>query len=246
MKFERVLAFAFLIIFLASFVFAASGIDQVAGSIDNKVQDAASLVDNTQKTLTNQQLRDVYLKKQWVSLIETKPGLKQILEGYRKISPYSDPILEYAIGMVPELSLFFILVLVIWFFLVKYYSTIYEVLNDLEMFSKLTSILVSFSFFLILLLLRVFQSISIFLANQLVKLTEFLTSPVMKIFAFVVFVVAIIFLSKFSKQVKVLARYIRMQNVKRKKENEEEELLNRQRNATENIEKVVNVVIGEE
>lgn len=246
MKFERGWAFAFLIIFLASFVFAASGIDQVAGSLDNKVQDAASQVDTAQKTLTNQQLRDEYLKKQWVSLIETKPGLKQILEGYRKVSPYSDPILEYIVGMAPELSLFFILVLVIWFFLVKYYFTIYEVLRDFSTFSDWASLAISFCIFGILLVLRLFQSLSIFFANALVALTEFLTSPVMKVIAFVVFVVAIGFLSKFSKQVKVLARHIRMQNVKRKKENEEEDLLNRQRNATENVEKIAKAVIGED
>jgi hypothetical protein len=212
------LTFLFLLIFLVGFVVAASGIDQVADSIDNKVQDVTSQVDTAQKTITNQQLRDAYLKKQWISLLETKPVLKQIIEGYRKVSPYSDPILNYVVGMAPELSLFFILVMVIWFFLVKYYFTIYEVLKDLSTFSNLASAIISLSIFCILVILNFFQSLSILFANYLVKLTEFLTSPVMKVIAFIIFVLVILFLSKFSKQVKVLVRYIRMQ--RHLKENE--------------------------
>lgn len=235
MKFERGLAFVFLIIFLAGFVFAASGVDQVADSLDNKIQDVASQVDTTQKTLTNQQLRDAYLKKQWISLIETKPGLKQILEGYRKVSPYSDPAINYCIGMAPELSLFFILVLVIWFFLVKYYFTFYHILRDFSTFSETAALVISVCIFGILLILKFFQSLSLFLANALVSLTEFLTSPVMKVLAFFIFVVVVIFLSKFSKEVRVVVAKIR-------KAQEKKELLSRQEMATRKIEAIANAV----
>lgn len=235
MKFERGLVFVFLIIFLAGFVFAASGVDQVAGSLDNKIQDVASQVDTTQKTLTNQQLRDAYLKKQWISLIETKPGLKQLLEGYRKVSPYSDPAIKYCIGMAPELSLFFILVLVIWFFLVKYYFTFYHILRDFSTFSKSSALIISFCIFGILSILKFFQSLSLFLANVLVSLTEFLTSPVMKVFAFIVFVAVIIFLSKFSKDVRVVVANI-------KEAQEEKERLSRQEIATKKIEAIAKAV----
>jgi len=236
MKKVDYLAFVFLLIFLASFVFAASGIDQVVDSIDNKVQGATSQVETVQKTLTNQEVRDEYLKKQWVSLFENMPVFKKIISVYRTVSPYTDPTLEYVVGMVPTLSLFFILVLVIWFFLIKYFFTIYEVLRDFSTFSNGTSMVISFCFFVILVVLQFFQSISIFLANKIVALTEFLTSPIMKVVAFVVFVVVIIFLSKFSKEVNVFARYVRMQNYKRKKESEEEERNTRQERATRKVE----------
>jgi hypothetical protein len=247
MKKSGYLGLVFLFILVLGFVSAidTSSIDQQFNSVDEKVQDVTSKVETTKSIVTNEDVRNAYLKKQLVSILEDKPFFKQVISGYRKISPYSNPIVEFAMGMTPELSLFFILVLVIWFFLVKYYFTTYDVLNDLSLFSKSTTILISLSFFCILLLLRIFQSISLFLANKLVALTEFLTSPIMKIVSFVVFVVGIIFLSKFSKEVKILARYIRMKINKSERENKEKELLSRQESATKVAETIAKAMTGE-
>jgi hypothetical protein len=240
--------FIFAVLFLVGLVSAidTSSIDQQFNSVDQRVQNITSQVDTAKTTITNEDVRNAYLKKQLGLILENQTGFKQVISGYRKVSPYTTPVIEFAVGMTPIFSLFFILVLVIWFFLVKYYFTTYEVLNDFDMFSKSTSILVSLSFFLILLLLRVFQGLSIFLANKLVDLTEFLTSPIMKIIAFVVFVVGIVFLSKFSKEVKVFARYIRMKVNKSDKEGKEKELLARQESATRAAEKIAKAMTGED
>jgi len=247
MQKNRCLAFVLVLIFSLVLVSAldSSYIDQQAKAIDQKVQNVTTSIETTKTTLTNQEVRDAYLKEQWVAILENRNGFKQIITVYRAISPYTDPALEFILGMVPVFSLFFILVLIIWVFLVKYYFTTYEVLKDFAIFSNSTSLIVSLSFFFILLLLRVFQILSIFLANKLVALTEFLTSPIMKIIAFAVFIVAIVFLSKFSKQVNVFARYIRMQNSKRKKENEEEDRAGRQESATRSLERIARATIGE-
>lgn len=239
------LVLGLLVVILFSFVSSldSNALRDQVNSIEDKVDSATSKVDTTKETITNQEVRDAYLKKQWVSILENKPIFKQIIDGYRKISPYTNPTLEYVIGMVPALSLFFVLVLVIWFFLVKYYFTSYEVLRDMSAFSKWTSLALSLCFFVILVVLQFFQNISLFLANKIVSLTEFLTSPIMKVFAFILFVVGIIFLSKFSKEILVFARYIRMRNYKRKKESEERDRNARQERATENIEKISKAMI---
>jgi hypothetical protein len=92
--------------------------------------------------------------------------------------------------------------------------------------------------------LQFFQSFSLFVSNKIVIVTEFLSSPIMKIFAFVVFIVAMVFLSKFSKQVRVLARYIRMKINKNNLENKQKDLIERQESATKNAETISKAMIG--
>ena len=232
-------AFVFVLVFSIVFVSSLDSnyINQQANSIDRQIQNVTSQVDNAQKTLTNQEMRDAYLKTQLSLIVENKTGFKQIISVYRTVSPYTNPTFQYMVGMAPELSLFFVLVLVIWFFLVKYFFTIYEVLRDFSTFSQGVSIAISLCLFAVLIVLQFFQGISLFLANKIVALTElYLTSTAMKVLVFAIFVVAIIFLSKFSKEVNVLARYIRMQNYKRKKEGEEEDRNARQERATRKVE----------
>lgn len=228
----------FLIVLLSGLVSSLDDIDNFADSVDGKLENVTSTIENTKNTLTDADMRDEYLKKQWISVLENKPVFRQIISSYRIISPYTNPIIEYTIGMAPELSFFFVLILVIWFFLVKYFFTVYEVIKDLSDFSSLYSFVISVSVFAILIILQFFQIISVFFANKIVGLIEFLTSQAMKIVAFFIFVVIIVFLSKFSKKVKVFARYIRMRNYKRKKEHDEKEISERRERATERIEEV--------
>lgn len=236
----------FVFVLLVGFVSAidTSSIDQQFNSVDQKVHNITSQVDTAKTTLPNEDVRNAYLKKQLGLVLENKTGLKQVISAYRKAAPYTNPAIEFFVGMTPVFSLFFVLVLVIWFFLVKYYFTFYAILRDFSTFSNRTSFIISFGVFIILLIVEFFQTVSIFLANQVVNLTEFLTSPIMKIIAFVVFVVAIVFLSKFSKQVIIIAKSIRKNLQERRKYQEEELLAERQEKVIENLEETSKAMTG--
>jgi hypothetical protein len=248
MKYFGSLGILFVIILLSSFVSSldANTLNQQAESVEEKLQDINSQVETTKEILSDEEVRNEYLKKKFVSVLETKPFFNSTLNNYRKISPYTDPSFEYFLGIAPEFSLFFILVSVVWLFLVKYYFAIYGVLRDTTSFSRLASFLISIAGFGILIILNFFQTISLFLANKFVTLTEFLTSPVMKIIFFVFFIVALIFLSKFSREIRVLVRYVRMKMNKSDKEGKEKELLARQESATRAAEETASVITGED
>ncbi|MEI7718858.1 MAG: hypothetical protein WCI72_03235 [archaeon] len=245
MQNSRWLVFLLFVLVLVGFVSAldTGAIDKQFNSVDARVQNITSQVENTQKTLTNQEVRDAFLKQRLTAILENKTGFKEVIAGYRKVSPYTTPTLEYIVGMAPELSLFFILVLVIWFFLVKYIFTIYEVLRDVTTFSQGASLAISFCVFGVLTILQFFQSVSIFLANKIVGLIDlYMDSTILKVLMWVIFIVAIIFLSKFSKEVKIFARYLRAQKYKRKKESEEEDRNSRQESATRKVETYVRAI----
>lgn len=66
------------------------------------------------KKLTDEEQRKEYLKKEWGKILEKNKYFDPIIEGYRKISPYTDPIFKYTIGMVPSLSWLFALTFFLW------------------------------------------------------------------------------------------------------------------------------------
>jgi len=242
---KKFVVMLFFCLFLFSLV-SSAGIDSLneqVGSVSGKVQDKVGQIEETKETLSVKETRDAYLKKQLVTILENKPFFKQVIATHRKISPYTDPAIEFFVGMTPVFSLFFVLVLVIWFFLVKYYFTIYDILRDFSTFSDLTSFVISFGFFIILIVLQFFQDFSIFLANKVTSLISFFTSPIMQVLGFVIFVVAMVFLSKFSKQVRVLVRYIRMWKYKQGIDSKQTELLSRQEGATKVVETIAKAVV---
>ena len=116
MQNSRWLVFLLFVLVLVGFVSAldTGAIDKQFNSVDARVQNITSQVENTQKTLTNQEVRDAFLKQRLTAILENKTGFKEVIAGYRKVSPYTTPTLEYIVGMAPELSLFFILVCLLY------------------------------------------------------------------------------------------------------------------------------------
>lgn len=221
-----------------------SGVEESLRSVDSKVADTAEKIEKTKDTLSNKEIRNEYLRTEFVKILETKKGFKEIIENYRKVSPYSNPILEYIVGVVPSLTLFFILVLVIWFLLVKYSFATYGILTELSTFSKGTSLVLSLALFVILTVLQVFQKGSIFLANEISSIIAILESPIVQVVGFILFVAATLFLSKFSKQIKIVVKQLKGKFQAKGELSKQKELMDRQESATKIVEDVADAAIG--
>ena len=68
-----------------------------------------------------------YLKKEWEKILEKSERFGPIVRGYKKRSPYSDPVFRYTIGMTPSLSWLFALTLGLWIAFVVYIFRAFEV-----------------------------------------------------------------------------------------------------------------------
>jgi predicted Holliday junction resolvase-like endonuclease len=189
-----------------------SAVDQFgdkADQIDNTLEKIDSAINDPLKT--REDLRKEYLKKEGVSLLEKNVIAGPIIRGYKVISPYTNPILEYCVGMAPTLSWYFILLFIIWFTLVKYFYTFYEVLRDFSTFSNSTSLVISSAFFVILIVLQFFQNVSKFFADKIIWSIGLFDEWWMQAILVLVGIIIFIFIGILSKYVKVFAAHIQMQ-----------------------------------
>jgi len=234
-----------IVLLLVGFIF----VNSVSAGIESSIEDSATKLENTANNIDNfvsyEDARSDYLKKEWGKVLGNNSGFfGKVYRGYNKVSPYSDPTLEYVVGMVPSLSWMFVLVFAIWFMLVKYFYTFYEVFRDFSTFSDVTSILVSLCLFVILIVLQLFQGIAVWGANKIIDLIGIMNSPIMQIIFVVMTITIFALLARFSKGVKIFAKFIKMWNYKRKKEADENERNERQESATRAVEKIADAAIG--
>jgi hypothetical protein len=216
------------------FVSAIDSVDSAAGQIGDKVDSVGKIIENPADA--RDAIRSAYLKQEFGNVLLTKPVIGPIIAGYQKISPYTDPAIEFLVGMAPVLSWFFFLVLAIWIVLMKYFYTFYEVLRDFSSFSDMVSLIMSLCVFVILIVLNFFQNISLFLANKIVSLLEFFDLWWVKVIGVVIFIFVVIFLSKFSRQINAMAFAIKRRRREAEKEREREERDERQETATKKVE----------
>jgi len=209
----------------------ADQLEAAANRVENVTNTVDSLVNNPSQS--REELKKAYLKTEWEKLLKSKPYIGPVIRAYEKISPYTDPIIEYCVGLAPSLSWYFLLLLGVWIVLVKYFYSFYEVLRDFSTFTDLTSAIVSFCFFIILLVLHLFQNISIWVADKFVALISSIVDNILlQVILVVAGILLLIIAGKFSKEVKVLARYIRMLRYRHKQDREEADRISRQEAAT--------------
>lgn len=238
-KVNLVLIGLFCLVYFIVLVHAADLTDQ----IDSKVKQLEGTVDTAGKIISNptiarEELRKTYLKQAWGQILESKPIIGNIIRGYRVISPYTDPVMEYMLGMAPTLSWYFLLLFVVWFTLVRYYSTSFELFKSISLFDESVSLILSLAFFFILTILQVFQTISIWISDKIVYLFGLFGEWYVQLIALIIFIFILIFLGRFSKQIRLMARYSRMKRVKAQKEKEQEETLKQ-------LKKTVEIVKGQ-
>ncbi len=228
-----------LVISIHSFAYAQDLTDQALAGADKVIGGVETVQDIVQDPVqSREELRKTYLTTAWGEIFESKPIIGSIIRGYRKISPYTDPYVEFIVGMAPSLSWYFFLIFLIWILLVKYFYAFYEVLRDFSTFSNSTSIWVSSAVFVILTVLRFFQGIAKWIADKVVSLFSLFGEWYVQLIAIIILFLLLIILGKFSKSIKYIAIYVRMQRKKNKEERERAERDLRQEKATKNLEKI--------
>lgn len=165
--------FIFSLIFLLLFaivpkVFAISEPETIVNQIED-VQNKIDKIDDLYNSENKSQIATSYLKKEWGQILDSKPIIGDLIRGYRKISPHTDPILEWAIGVVPSLSWLFILTFLIWFTFIRYSLLVFDYIKESGLIIA-TSMVIYIAFVTILLVLQILQKVSIWLANLIVNL----------------------------------------------------------------------------
>jgi hypothetical protein len=217
--------------------------------LDSKVKQVEGTVDNAGKLISNpvvarDELRKAYLKQAWGQILESKPVIGDIIRGYRKISPYSDPVFEYVIGMVPTFSWYFLLLFFIWFTLIRYYSVLIEFVKEISIFNNTSSVVISLAFFCILTILQVFQTISKWISDKVVSLFSFFSPGYVQLIALVILVFGLIILGRFSKQIKILLRINRLKRMKAKKEKDQDEAIKQLKKTAEIVKESTSIPLG--
>jgi len=128
----------FVFLFFVLFIFNSINISAQDIGID---PDDPFGIGVTQDDLQNsEQLKETssdYLKNEWTKLLGEGKFLGGLINAYRKISPVTDPIFKYSIGMEPELSGLFFITFIIW---IVFFIYIYRIFSIASPFSKWVTI----------------------------------------------------------------------------------------------------------
>jgi len=139
-----------------------------------------------------------YLKQEWGKILEKNPFFGPIISNYNKISPYTDPIFKYTIGMPPSLSWLFALTIVLWIAFIIYS---FRLLTLAPVLSDTAQKLVAMGLILIFSVLGFIQKIAVFIIDLISKTDSWK----IQLFSVVAIIIALIAVSIFSKQLQELA-----------------------------------------
>ncbi len=177
-------------------------------------------VPTTPEELKNQTSQ--YLKKEWGKLLRDDTSTlgkiaAPILRAYDKISPYTDPIFIYTIGMAPSLTWLFILTLTLWIFFVTY---IYQAMSLFSVFSDWVHRIISLGMVIVMSLIGVMKT----MAEWIIATISVLTSTWMQLIAVLVVFLALIIASYLSGGVEQFFEKMKERKKKFKEEMEKEEV----------------------
>lgn len=152
-----------------------------------------------------------FLKKEWGKILAKNLYVGPIIKSYQKISPYTDPIFKYTIGMTPSLTWLFFLTLVLWIFFVIY---MLKILDLVSIFSRSVQYIVSFGLIIIFSLIGVTRKIAEYIINAI----SLLTSWWMQLIVASIVILGLILASIFSENIKKLVENIKKNRAKMEEE----------------------------
>ena len=216
---KKLFVLLFLGLFLFSFV-SAIDVDSQIENVENKLDSVDDFVNSNEKDVVAKD----YLKKEWGQLVGSDdfanryPFLKPILflfEQYKKVSPTTDAILYYLVRFVPTLFLGFVLALMIWGMILKYSHLIYEALRDFSSFSNQTSAIIYTGILVISFVLKIIQSVTVALTGLIIStISSLMNTWWGQLITILVVIIVFMLMTIFSKKVKVLLRWKRLQDAK--------------------------------
>ncbi len=169
------------------------------------------------KELTNEQTRSDYLKKEWGKIIQNNEAFKPFYEAYMKVSPYTNPIFKYTIGMAPSLSWLFLLDLALWITLLIYLIRLFE----LTSFSPVVKSLISIILMIMFSAMGATKAVAEVIINLIMKIA---TSWWMQLIGAGIVIVWLVILSMFSENLKKWAKKTKENRAKMKEAMDRERL----------------------
>jgi hypothetical protein len=152
-----------------------------------------------------------YLNQEFNKILENSAIMGPLISGYGKISPYTNPIFEYTLGMKPTLSWLFVLTLVLWICFVTY---MLRLLSITSLFSKWVQVIISFGVVIIISVTGITRK----LAQEILDKLSLLNTWWMQLIGVVIVIFMIILASVFSEEIEKLIKKIK----EKKAKNEEE------------------------
>jgi len=162
--------------------------------------------------LTDKEERSQFLKEAQGKLLKENKYTGPIIEGYEKISPVTDPIFKYTIGLEPSLTWLFTLTFILWIAFLIYTFRILEIASP---FSKTVQYTLSIGIIIIISIMGVTKT----LAGYIINTISLFTTWWMQLIGIIVIIIALILASIFSDNLKGLFKLI-----KEKKEKSEEKI----------------------
>lgn len=167
---------------------------------------------DTGEKLTDKEQRSQFLKDAQGKLFKENKYTGPIIKSYEKVSPITDPIFKYTIGLEPSLTWLFFLTLVLWIAFVVY--TI-RALDLVSIFSKWVQYLIAFAGIIIISISGITKK----LAELIINTISLFTIWWVQLIGIVLIIVALMLASIFSKNLKEI-----FESIKEQKEKSEEEL----------------------
>jgi len=169
-------------------------------------------IKQTSEKLTDEKQRTEYLKQEWEKILKDNKFFSPIISFLEFISPVTNPLFKYTIGVEPSLSWLFFLTLTLWIALVIY---IFRIFDLISIFSKWLDYIISFGAVIAFSLMGITKK----LAEVLINTISLFSIWWMQLIGVVILIIALIVASIFSKNLQEVFKAI-----KEKKEKAEEEM----------------------
>jgi hypothetical protein len=163
------------------------------------------------ENLTDSEIRSQYLKQEWGKIPEKNKFFGPLMRGYGKISPYTDPIFKYTLGITPSLTWLFVLTLILWIVFLIY---IFRVMEFVSLFSPLTKYIVSLGLIVIISIIGTLR----ILAEAIINIISLFTTWWMQLIGISLVIIALIVASILSKNLKDVFKSIKEKRDEAKKE----------------------------
>jgi hypothetical protein len=167
--------------------------------------------------LTDEEKREDFIRTEWGKILDRNKYIGPLLRGLNEISPFTDPIVRYTVGMEPRLTWLFVVTFVLWWTLVIYG---YRLLELVSVFSNLVQVVLSFGLVIIFSLLGGTKWIAELIINTIALFDIWWV----QLIGGIVVIIIIVLLGFFSKQLELFFEAMKKRRKELKRDIEHEKM----------------------
>jgi len=204
---KSIVLFLFVLLILNIFVISLIK----AQDSDSAVPPELQGIQKAGEKLTDEEQRIPYLKQEWGKIFAKNEYTGPIIASYEKISPYTDPVSKYTIGLEPSLTWLFVLTLALWIAFVIY---IFRVMEIFSLFSPATKYIISIGLVIIISITGALKK----LAGYIINTVSLFNTWWMQLIGIVIVIIGLVVASIFSKNLKDIFKAMKENRNKAKEE----------------------------